>query len=39
VRFPEQTLNIEGIVVGRVRDGKLVEEWGAGHALPRVASE
>jgi hypothetical protein len=37
VHFPQQPLRIAGIAVGRVRDGKLAEEWGAGSALPPTA--
>lgn len=37
VHFPEQPLRIAGIAVGRVRDGKLAEEWGAGSVVPPAA--
>jgi hypothetical protein len=33
----QQPLRIAGIAVGRVRDGKLADEWGAGAALPLTA--
>lgn len=33
VTFPQRTLTITGIVVGRVRDGRLIEEWGASETL------
>ena len=34
VHFPQRTVEIVGIVVGRVRDGKLIEEWGANSRVP-----
>jgi hypothetical protein len=33
VTFPQRVLTIVGIVVGRVEDGLLVEEWGASRTL------
>jgi hypothetical protein len=36
IHLPEP-LRIAGIAVGRVRDGKLAEEWGAGSTLPPTA--
>ncbi len=33
VRFPQRTLTVTGIVVGRVQDGLLIEEWGASRTL------
>lgn len=34
VHLPDSVIEITGIAVCRVQDGKLVEEWGAGYALP-----
>ena len=39
IHFPGQILKITGIAVCRVRDGKLVEEWGAGYELPSKGSQ
>ena len=39
VRFPQRTVNVVGIVVGRVQDGKLIEEWGASSTLAPPAGE
>lgn len=37
VHLPERPLRIAGIAVGRVREGKLAEEWGAGSVVPSTA--
>jgi hypothetical protein len=34
INFPGQPLRIRGIAVCRLKDGKLVEEWGAGSTVP-----
>lgn len=34
----DQPTQMHGIVVGRVSDGKLLEEWGAGYATPAPAN-
>jgi hypothetical protein len=39
VHFPQRTLQIVGMAVGRLHDGKLIEEWGASRTLPAVANE
>ena len=39
IHFPEEPLEITGIAVGRVENGKLVEEWGAGYTIEPESGE
>ena len=39
IHFPGEPLEITGIAVGRVENGKLVEEWGAGYPIDSESGE
>ena len=39
VRFPQQTVEIVGMASGRVKDGKLIEEWGANSTMSAVVKK
>jgi ketosteroid isomerase-like protein len=39
VHLPQRPMVISGMAVGRVKDGKLIEEWGAAGTAPAAAKE